>query len=131
MSGIPTSDDLKKLIEDFTMSYQRWQRAAAAHAALLRAPGGEWPPPLLEIVVKGENGEPIRIAIDLSHIPTTDQSTILNPMIDILYAEYKQSLFDAGAAASAAHRLLEAQERFRVPERGPSPFGSPTGRELT
>ena len=131
MSGIPTSDDLKKLIEDFTTSYQRWQRAASAHAALLRVPGGVLAPPVLEIVVKGENGEPIRIAIDLSHVPTMDQSTILNPMIDLLYSEYKQSLFDAGVAASAAHRLLETQERFRVAERSPSSGSVPTKREWT
>jgi hypothetical protein len=129
MPGIPTSDDLKKSIEDFTVACQRWQRAAAAHAALLRIQGGELPPPVLELVVKGENGEPIRIAIDLSHVPTVDSSTILNPLIDFLYIEYKQSLFDAGVAASASHRLLENQERFRVPERNPYPSSIPTPRE--
>jgi hypothetical protein len=129
MPGIPTSDELKKSIEDFTMSYQRWQRAAAAHAALLRIQAGELPPPTLEFVIKGENGEPIRIAIDLSRVPTMDNSTILNPMIDFLYVEYRQSLFDAGLAASASHRLLESQERFRASERNPYPSPFPAPRE--
>lgn len=89
------------------------------------------PPPVLELVVKGENGEPVRIAIDLSHVSTLVSSNILDPMIDFLYVEYKQSLYDAGAAASASHRLLENQERFRVPERNPYPSAIPTPRERT
>ena len=129
MPGMPTSDELQKTIEDFTNAYQRWQRAAAAHAALLRIQGEELPPPILEFVVKGENGEPIRIAIDMSHLSTVDVSTMLNPMVDFLYGEYKQSLFDAGVAASASHRLMETQERLRASERTSYPSGIPSSRE--
>jgi hypothetical protein len=126
MSGIPSSDDLTRSIEDFTAAYQRWQRAATAHDVLLRIQGGELPPPLLEFVVKGKNGEPVRVSIDLSHLPAGDTANILNPMVDFLYGEYKQSLFDAGLAASASHKLLETQERFHGVD-GSSPSGGMPG----
>jgi len=113
MSEIPASDELQKTIGDFTRACERWQRAATSHSALVRVQEGELTPPVFEFSIKGETGEPMRVTIDMSHMNAKDMTGILNPVIDFLYGEYKQSLLDAGMAATASHRLLEAQERMQ------------------
>lgn len=113
MAGIPAHDDLQKSINDFTRAYERWQRAATAHSALMRIQGGELPPPTIELVVPGEGGAPMQIAIDLGRMTKEQVVSILDPMLDSLYQEYKQSLLEVGTAATASHRLLEVMERSR------------------
>jgi hypothetical protein len=118
MATTPENGDLKSLIEDFSRACRRWQRAASARSVLLQIQDGEVPPPLMELSSKVEGGEPVRVAIDLTRLASGEVAGLLGPTIEFLYREYKQSLMDAGVAALAAHKLLEANEWSETPSSG-------------
>lgn len=110
MSTIPEDSELRGQIEAFSRAYQRWEAAASARAVLLQIQEGELPPPMIEVASTVENGESVRVGVDLSGLAAQEAGIILGPMLDFLYREYKRCLFEAGTAATASHSILESQE---------------------
>ena len=110
MSTIPEDGELRSQIEAFSRAYQNWEAAASARAVILQIQEGELPPPTVEVASTMENGEPVRVGVDLSGLASQEAGMILEPMLDFLYREYKRCLWEAGTAASASHRILESQE---------------------